>query len=62
MMHPALRFLARYASPAAAVAAAVSVAHLLGPSRDIPFIVAVLLGAGDPLPAAPSAARAALVP
>jgi hypothetical protein len=61
MMHSALRFLARYASPTVAVAAAVSVTHLLGPSRDIPFIVAVLLSAGDPLSAAPSAARAALV-
>jgi PAS domain-containing protein len=48
MMHLAQRFLARYALPAVAVAAAVLVTRLLGPSRDIPFtlfIVAVLLSA-----------------
>jgi HPt (histidine-containing phosphotransfer) domain-containing protein len=56
MIRPALRFLARYALPAAAVAAAVLVTRLLGPSRDIPFtlfLVAVLLSAwyGGPVPA-----------
>jgi hypothetical protein len=59
MRHPAQRFLARHASPAAAVAA-VSVALLRSPSRDIPIIVAVLRIAGDPPPAAPIAAKAAL--
>jgi two-component system sensor histidine kinase/response regulator len=37
LMHSAQRFLARYASPAVAVAATVLVVHLLDPSRDIPF-------------------------
>jgi hypothetical protein len=55
MRHPAQRFLARYAVPAVAVAAAVLATHLLGPSCDSQFLVAVRLSAGDPLPAAPSA-------
>ena len=59
MRPPAPRFLTRYVAPAVAVA--VLVTHLLGPSRDSPFLVAVRFSAGDPLPAAPSAAGAALV-
>jgi hypothetical protein len=60
--HPAQRSLARCAAPAVAVAAVVLATHLPGPSRDSPSLVAVRLGAGDPPPAAPSAAGAALVP
>ena len=59
--HPAQRFLPRYAGPAVAVAAAVRATRVPGPSRDRPSLVAVRLGAGDPPPAAPSAAGAALV-
>ena len=39
MMHPAQRSLARKALPAVAVAVAVLVTRLLGPSGDIPFIL-----------------------
>ena len=47
-MHPAQRSLARKALPAVAVAAAVLVTRLLGPSGDIPFtlfLAAVFLSA-----------------
>jgi hypothetical protein len=61
MIHAVPRLLARYTLPAVVVAASVLATRLLNPSRDIKFIVAVLLIAGDPLLGAPSAAGAALV-
>ena len=46
---PCSALLARYTLPAVVVAASVLATRLLNPTRDIQFIVAVLLIAGDPL-------------